>query len=112
MLFFFNCCVKFKDRFCQFSYINFFFLLVFSQPAWVQVSEGRETVSVVFKINREVIRGGHVIAEKGCWNLLKGGILANFSASAEFLFEVNMHSSTFANPLLINTVLSSYRLFD
>ncbi|KAJ1397290.1 Galactose-binding-like domain superfamily [Sesbania bispinosa] len=54
-----------------------------------KLSEGSDTVSVIFKINgRELIRGGHAIAKHGCWTLLKGGIVANFSSPAEILFEV------------------------
>jgi hypothetical protein len=51
-------------------------------------------VSVVFKRNgSELVRGGHVIAKHGCWSLLKGGIVANFSSPAEILFEVKWFSS-------------------
>jgi hypothetical protein len=53
-------------------------------------------VSVVFKTNgSELIHGGHVIAKQGCWSLLKGGIVANFSTPAEILFEVNYFSFSF-----------------
>lgn len=46
-------------------------------------------MSVVFKANGSgLIRGGHVIAKHGCWTLLKGGIVANYSSPAEILFEV------------------------
>jgi hypothetical protein len=60
--------------------------------AWIQISEGRETVSVIFKTTDELVRGGKVIAEHGCWSLLKGGIVANFSTAVEILFEVNYFS--------------------
>jgi hypothetical protein len=51
-------------------------------------------VSVVFKRNgSELVRAGHVIAKNGCWSLLKGGIVANFSSPAEILFEVKWFSS-------------------
>jgi len=75
------------------------------------LSEGSEFVSVVFKINgSEFVRGGHVIAKHGCWSLLKGGIVANFSSPAEILFEVKwfsfyltMHiSSNFLNYVIKN----------
>ncbi|KAJ1397288.1 Glycoside hydrolase family 10 domain [Sesbania bispinosa] len=53
-----------------------------------KLSEGSDMVSVIFKINgSELIQGGHVIAKHGCWTLLKGGIVANFSSPAEILFE-------------------------
>ena len=57
--------------------------------ASVQVSEGNEIVAVVFKFSTgDEIRGGDVIAEHGCWTLLKGGIVANFTSPVEILFEV------------------------
>lgn len=47
-------------------------------------------ISIVFKTNgSELVRGGHVIAKHGCWSLLKGGIVANFSSPAEIFLEVN-----------------------
>jgi len=65
-------------------------LILFPHSAWLQLSEGSDTVSVVFKTNgSELVHGGHVIAKHGCWSLLKGGIVANFSSPAEILFEVN-----------------------
>ncbi|KAF3963221.1 hypothetical protein CMV_012369 [Castanea mollissima] len=60
---------------------------LYSFSAWIQISEGRETVSVLFKTADELVRGGKVIAEHGCWSLLKGGIVANFSTHVEILFE-------------------------
>ncbi|XP_058739107.1 endo-1,4-beta-xylanase 5-like [Vicia villosa] len=62
--------------------------LIYIFSAWFQLSEGSEIVSVVFKTNgSELVHGGHVIAKHGCWSLLKGGIVANFSSPAEILFE-------------------------
>ena len=56
---------------------------------WFQVSEGSDTVSVMFRAKgNELIRGGEVMAKHGCWTLLKGGITANFSSTVEILFEV------------------------
>ncbi|CAI8604817.1 unnamed protein product [Vicia faba] len=64
--------------------------LIYMFSGWFQLSEGRDLVSVVFKINdSELVYGGHVIAKNGCWSLLKGGIVANFSSSAEIIFETN-----------------------
>ncbi|XP_040861891.1 endo-1,4-beta-xylanase 5-like [Glycine max] len=55
---------------------------------WFQVSEGSDTVSVMFKTNgSEMVRGGQVIAKHGCWTLLKGGIVATFSSPVEILFK-------------------------
>ncbi|KAK2458474.1 endo-1,4-beta-xylanase [Trifolium repens] len=62
--------------------------MIYTFSAWFQLSEGSDLVSVVFKRNgSELVRGGHVIAKNGCWSLLKGGIVANFSSPAEILFE-------------------------
>lgn len=64
--------------------------MIYTFSAWLQLSEGSDTVSVVFKTNgSELVHGGHVIAQHGCWSLLKGGIVANFSSPAEILFESN-----------------------
>ncbi|KRH35662.1 hypothetical protein GLYMA_10G256900v4 [Glycine max] len=53
-----------------------------------KVSEGSDTVSVMFKTNgSEMVRGGQVIAKHGCWTLLKGGIVATFSSPVEILFK-------------------------
>ncbi|MED6134116.1 hypothetical protein PIB30_034431 [Stylosanthes scabra] len=62
--------------------------MLYTFSAWFQLSEGSDTVSVIFKTNAtELIRGGHAIAKHGCWTLLKGGIVANYSSRAEILFE-------------------------
>ncbi|KAK7280255.1 hypothetical protein RJT34_25317 [Clitoria ternatea] len=62
--------------------------MLYTFSAWFQLSEGSDSVSVIFKTNEsELVRGGHVIARHGCWSLLKGGIVANFSSPAEILFE-------------------------
>lgn len=67
-------------------------LLLYEISASVQVNEGSEIVTVVFKFpNDEGVpgAGGYVIAEHGCWTLLKGSIVANFTAQVEIRFEVN-----------------------
>ncbi|KAF3435563.1 hypothetical protein FNV43_RR22652 [Rhamnella rubrinervis] len=62
---------------------------LYSFSAWLQVSEGSESVGVVFKTNKDsdLVHGGSVIAKHGCWSLLKGGIVANFSSPVDILFE-------------------------
>ncbi|KAL2324284.1 hypothetical protein Fmac_023342 [Flemingia macrophylla] len=58
------------------------------QSGWFQLSEGSDTVSVIFKSKGgEIVPGGHVIAKHGCWSLLKGGVVANFSSPFEILFK-------------------------
>ncbi|XP_039173977.1 endo-1,4-beta-xylanase 5-like isoform X2 [Eucalyptus grandis] len=62
--------------------------MFYAFSAWVQVSQGSETVSVAFRTgDGEFVRGGSVVAEQGCWSLLKGGIAANSSSTADVLFE-------------------------
>nr|KYP75279.1 Endo-1,4-beta-xylanase [Cajanus cajan] len=62
--------------------------MLYTFSAWFQLSEGSDTVSVIFKTKgSELVRGGHVIAKYGCWTRLKGGIAANFSSPVEILFE-------------------------
>ncbi|KAK7357588.1 hypothetical protein VNO80_16881 [Phaseolus coccineus] len=62
--------------------------MLYTFSGWFQVSEGSDTVSVMFRAKgSELIRGGQVMAKHGCWTLLKGGITANFSSPVEILFE-------------------------
>ncbi|GAU14980.1 hypothetical protein TSUD_47750 [Trifolium subterraneum] len=62
--------------------------IIYTFSAWFQLSEGSDIVSVVFRINgSDLVQGGHVIAKHGCWSLLKGGIVANYTSPAEILFE-------------------------
>ncbi|KAL3730264.1 hypothetical protein ACJRO7_027291 [Eucalyptus globulus] len=62
--------------------------MFYAFSAWVQVSQGSETVAVVFRTrDGKFVRGGSVVAKQGCWSLLKGGIAANSSSPADVLFE-------------------------
>ncbi|PNX75545.1 endo-1,4-beta-xylanase A-like protein, partial [Trifolium pratense] len=62
--------------------------MMYTVSGWFQLSKGSDIVAAVFKINgSELVRGGYVIANQGCWSFLKGGIVANFSSSAEIFFE-------------------------
>ncbi|XP_056163516.1 endo-1,4-beta-xylanase 5-like isoform X2 [Syzygium oleosum] len=62
--------------------------MFYAFSAWVQVSQGSEAVAVVFGTrDGEFVRGGSVVAEQGCWSLLKGGIAANSSSPVDVLFE-------------------------
>ncbi|KAF4382329.1 hypothetical protein G4B88_011281 [Cannabis sativa] len=61
---------------------------IYSFSAWIQVSEGSEDVTVVFKSNKGyLIHGGTTTANSGCWTLLKGGMVANFSGPLDISFE-------------------------
>ncbi|TXG64105.1 hypothetical protein EZV62_011099 [Acer yangbiense] len=58
--------------------------------AWVQISEGSETVAAIFKTSDgKLLYGGKVLAKHGCWSLLKGGLVANFTSSAHIIFKSN-----------------------
>ncbi|KAI4371386.1 hypothetical protein MLD38_019628 [Melastoma candidum] len=60
----------------------------YSFSAWIQVSEGTEAVAAMFRTSEGVfVSGGSVLANRGCWSLLKGGIFANSSGPADVLFE-------------------------
>ncbi|XP_077215590.1 endo-1,4-beta-xylanase 5-like [Tasmannia lanceolata] len=59
-------------------------------PAWVQISEGKPPVTAVFKTDSGFGHAGAVIAESGCWSMLKGGLTVNISGLAELYFEVNV----------------------
>ncbi|KAK1372805.1 Endo-1,4-beta-xylanase A-like protein [Heracleum sosnowskyi] len=56
--------------------------------AWVQVSEGSENIiTAAFKYSSGVTKeAGKVVARHGCWSFLKGGIVANFTTSADIIF--------------------------
>ena len=60
-------------------------------PAWVRLSEGNAPVGVVFRNSKggQILHGGETMAKHGCWSLLKGGIVSNFTGQAEIIFEVS-----------------------
>ncbi|XP_059650101.1 endo-1,4-beta-xylanase 4-like [Cornus florida] len=74
------------DSFSQWLYLEEGLLYTFS--AWVQISEGNEIVVAQFKNsqNRSMIVGT-VIAQSGCWSMLKGGLTVNVTMPAELYFE-------------------------
>jgi len=66
-----------------------FFLLVLVYSAWLQVSNGSADIRAVVKTNGDFIHAGGVEARSGCWSILKGGLTAPASGSAELYSEVN-----------------------
>ncbi|XP_062106871.1 endo-1,4-beta-xylanase 5-like [Humulus lupulus] len=61
---------------------------IYTFSAGIQVSEGSEDVTVVFKSKKgHLIHGGTAIAKSGCWTLLKGGMVANFSSPVDIFFQ-------------------------
>ncbi|XP_077215589.1 endo-1,4-beta-xylanase 5-like [Tasmannia lanceolata] len=73
------------DSFSQKLYMQKEKLYTFS--AWVQISEGKAPVTAVFKTDGGFRHAGAVIAESGCWSMLKGGLTVNISGPAELYFE-------------------------
>ncbi|KAL2895665.1 Anti-sigma-I factor RsgI6 [Bienertia sinuspersici] len=76
-----------SDGFCQRVQLQKGKLYAFS--AWIQISEGSEIVAVKFRkpSGEGYLHGGTVIAEQGCWSMLKGGIVAKSSGSFDLTFE-------------------------
>ncbi|KAK3034827.1 hypothetical protein RJ639_033732 [Escallonia herrerae] len=77
-----------SDSFLQWLYLEEGLIYTFS--AWVQISEGKETVVVALRDSskpRMVI--GSVLAQSGCWSMVKGGITVNVSKTFELYFESN-----------------------
>ncbi|KAI3913551.1 hypothetical protein MKX01_022132 [Papaver californicum] len=75
------------DTFSQKLYLQKRKLYTFS--AWIQVSEGEETVVAVFKTTDGFTHEGAPIAQSGCWSMLKGGLTVDSSGYAELYFQSN-----------------------
>ncbi|XP_077215591.1 endo-1,4-beta-xylanase 5-like [Tasmannia lanceolata] len=73
------------DGFSQKLYMQKEMLYTFS--AWVQISEGKAPVTAVLKMASGYRHAGAVVAESGCWSMLKGGLTVNISGRAELYFE-------------------------
>ncbi|XP_073525744.1 uncharacterized protein [Phyllobates terribilis] len=62
--------------------------IIYAFSGWMQVSEGNATISLMFKTPNGVqIYGGGVMAQQGCWRMLKGGIVSNFSGPAHMILK-------------------------
>ncbi|CAM9004081.1 unnamed protein product [Rhodiola kirilowii] len=61
------------------------FMYTFS--AWVQVNEGSIPVKAIFKTRGGYKFAGAVVAEAGCWSMLKGGLTVDQTGVAELYFE-------------------------
>lgn len=64
---------------------------LYTFSAWIQVSGTRNVpVSAVFKTSQGFKPAGSVIAQAGCWSMLKGGLTVDFASSpAELFFQSN-----------------------
>jgi len=60
------------------------------ESAWVKLrNESQRKVGMTFsEKNGRNVFGGEVMAKRGCWSLLKGGITADFSGPIDIFFEV------------------------
>ncbi|GAB2225299.1 hypothetical protein Drorol1_Dr00006091 [Drosera rotundifolia] len=63
--------------------------LLYTLSSWIQVSKGNAQVNVVFKTTDGFKHAGGVVAESGCWSMLKGGLTVDSSGFAELYFEAN-----------------------
>ncbi|CAN6305434.1 unnamed protein product [Urochloa humidicola] len=60
----------------------------YSLSAWLQVSNGTAHVKAVVKSpSGERVIAGAVVAQSGCWSMLKGGMTAYSSGNGEIFFE-------------------------
>ncbi|PIA51228.1 hypothetical protein AQUCO_01100219v1, partial [Aquilegia coerulea] len=73
------------DSFSQKLYMHKGLHYTFS--AWIQVSEGSETVTAIVKTQRGYTIAGTVVAKSGCWSMLKGGLTVESSGPSELYFE-------------------------
>ncbi|CAI9769997.1 unnamed protein product [Fraxinus pennsylvanica] len=55
--------------------------------AWLRVSQGEAHVAAMFKTQTGYQIAGWTMAQKGCWSMLKGGIVVNSSSPAYLYFE-------------------------
>ncbi|KAK4405158.1 Endo-1,4-beta-xylanase 5-like [Sesamum angolense] len=62
---------------------------IVSRRPWLQVSDGNADIAAVFKTQNSYETAGWVTAQKGCWSMLKGGIVVNASGPADLFFQSN-----------------------
>lgn len=60
--------------------------------AWIQVSEGIAPVTAVLNTSTGLKYAGAIVAESGCWSMVKGGLTVDESGQAELYFEVPFRS--------------------
>ncbi|XP_019074438.2 endo-1,4-beta-xylanase 5-like, partial [Vitis vinifera] len=60
---------------------------LYTFSAWIQVSSGSAPVAAVLKTNAGLKYAGAVVAESGCWSMLKGGLTVDASGPAQLYFE-------------------------
>ncbi|KAK4424268.1 Endo-1,4-beta-xylanase 5-like [Sesamum alatum] len=62
---------------------------LYTFSAWLQVSEGNADIAAVFRTQNNYETAGWVTAQKGCWSMLKGGVVVNASGPADLFFQSN-----------------------
>ncbi|KAK6120984.1 hypothetical protein DH2020_045272 [Rehmannia glutinosa] len=60
---------------------------LYTFSAWLQVSNGNADIAAIFKTKTGYETAGWVTAQKGCWSMLKGGLVVNASGPAQLYFE-------------------------
>ncbi|KAL2479576.1 Glycosyl hydrolase family 10 protein [Abeliophyllum distichum] len=55
--------------------------------AWLRVSQGKAHIAAMFKTQYGNKIAGWAMSQKGCWSMLKGGIVVNSSGPAHLYFE-------------------------
>ncbi|KAI3867631.1 hypothetical protein MKW98_006008 [Papaver atlanticum] len=75
------------DTFSQKIYLHKKKLYAFS--AWIQVRQGKEPVTAVFKTTHGLKFAGLAVARSGCWSMLKGGLTVDSSGYADLYFQTN-----------------------
>ncbi|KAI8027701.1 Endo-1,4-beta-xylanase 5 [Camellia lanceoleosa] len=61
--------------------------MFYTFSAWLQVSQGNAKVAAMFKTPSGFEYAGWVVAESGCWSMLKGGFVVNASGPSHLYFE-------------------------
>ncbi|KAL9244741.1 hypothetical protein vseg_018478 [Gypsophila vaccaria] len=62
--------------------------MFYTFSAWIQVSAKRNVIiEAIFKTNKGYQYGGGVVANAGCWSMLKGGVSVDSSGLAQLYFQ-------------------------
>ncbi|KAK9164323.1 hypothetical protein Syun_005225 [Stephania yunnanensis] len=60
---------------------------MYTLSAWIKVNEGNASVVAAVKTKSGFTHAGAVVAQSGCWSMLKGGLTVESSGPAEIYFE-------------------------
>jgi len=90
--------VIFQEFFCLnfFPFLIYIFYVVLVNVAWIQVTgKGNAVVTAIFKTSQGFKPAGLVIAQAGCWSMLKGGLSVDFAGGPVELYFQVMHLCVF-----------------